>query len=212
MMSTILFYLKFSIILIHYMNIKPKDQKMSGTVFPKKLYTQREVDGLLEQKERDLSSQVIIAEEVTQTTDIKKQLDKKTVANLVKKSNRILVSISSHAFPFDFFPNTINIEEGRITIIKRHFLSSEVHSIDIKDISNVFINTMYIFSQLVIISKTFEENEVKLRNLRPKEAIFARRIIEGLRVFKDKQIETSSYSKKELIVKLKELSTTKIVT
>ena len=71
---------------------------------------------------------------------------------------------------------------------------------------------MYIFSQLVIISKTFEENEVKIRNLRPKEAIFARRIIEGLRIFKDKQIETSNYSKEELITKLKELSTTKIVT
>ena len=71
---------------------------------------------------------------------------------------------------------------------------------------------MFIFSQLVIISKTFEKNEIKLRNLRPKEAIFARRIIEGLRVFKDKQIETSSYSKKELIAKLEELSTTKIVT
>ena len=192
--------------------MKQKAEKISGTIFPKKLYTQKEVDGLLEKKERDLSSQVIVAEEVAQTTDIKKQLDKKTVANLVKKSNRILVSVSSHAFPFDFFPNTINIEEGRITIIKRHFLSSEVHSIDIKDISNVFINTMYIFSQLVIISKTFEENEVKIRNLRPKEAIFARRIIEGLRVFKDKQIETSSYSKKELIAKLEELSTTKIVT
>jgi len=139
-------------------------------------------------------------------------LDKKAVANLVKRSNRILVSISSHAFPFDFFPNTLNVEEGRISIIKRRFLSSEVHSLDIKDISNIFINTIFIFSQLVIISKTFEKNQVKIRNLRPKEAIFARRIIEGLRVFKNKQIETSRYSKKELIAKLEELSTTKIVT
>jgi len=194
------------------MDVKSKDQKISGTIFPEKLYTQREVDGLLEKKGKDLTSQVIVAEEVSQTTDIKKQLDKKAVANLVKRSNRILVSISSHAFPFDFFPNTLNVEEGRISIIKRRFLSSEVHSLDIKDISNIFINTIFIFSQLVIISKTFEKNQVKIRNLRPKEAIFARRIIEGLRVFKNKQIETSRYSKKELIAKLEELSTTKIVT
>jgi len=194
------------------MDVKSKDQKISGTIFPEKLYTQREVDGLLEKKGKDLTSQVIVAEEVSQTTDIKKQLDKKAVANLVKRSNRILVSISSHAVPFDFFPNTLNVEEGRISIIKRRFLSSEVHSLDIKDISNIFINTIFIFSQLVIISKTFEKNQVKIRNLRPKEAIFARRIIEGLRVFKNKQIETSRYSKKELIAKLEELSTTKIVT
>ncbi len=194
------------------MDIKPNDQKISGTILPKTLYTQSEVDQLLEKKERDLTTPTAVAEEVAQTMDRKKQLDKKTVAHLVKKSNRILVSISSHAFPFDFFPNSINIEEERITIIKRHFLSSEVHSIDIKDISNIFINTIFIFAQLVIISKTFEENEVKIKNLRPKEAVFARRIIEGLRIFKSKQIETSSYSKKELIAKLAELSTTKIVT
>lgn len=144
--------------------------------------------------------------------DEKKISDDIVIANLVKKSNRILVSISSHAFPFDFFPNTINIEEGRVTIIYRHFLSSEVHSVDIKNISNVFINTTIFRSQLVIISKTFEENEIKLRNLRTHEAIFVRRIIEGLRIFNTEQIDTSNYSDKELIGKLKELSMTKIVT
>ena len=143
--------------------------------------------------------------------DKQKRLDNKTVANLLKKSNRILVSISSHGFPFDLFPNTINIEDGRITIINRHFLSSEVHSVDIKNISNIFINTSIFFSQLVIISKTFEENEIRIRNLKTSEAIFVRRIIEGLRVFENKQIDTSNYTKEELITKLEKLSTTEIV-
>ena len=66
-----------------------------------------------------------------------KKLNSQAVADLVKKSNRILVSISSHAFPFDLFPNTINVEEGRVTIINRHLFSSEVHSVDIKYISNM---------------------------------------------------------------------------
>lgn len=148
----------------------------------------------------------------TQTAEIKKRLDNRIIANLVKKSNRILVSISSHKFPVDFFPDTINIEESRITIINRHFLSSEVHSVDIKNISNIFINTTIFFSQLVIISKTYEENEIKMRNLRTSEAIFARRIIEGLRIFENKQIDTSNYTIDELVTKLKELSTTEIVT
>lgn len=153
-----------------------------------------------------------IAQEKKAIVEEKKIIDDVVIANLVKKSNRILVSISSHAFPFDFFPNTINIEEGRVTIIYRHFLSSEVNSIDIKNISNVFINTTIFRSQLVIISKTFEENENKLRNLRTNEAIFVRRIIEGLRIFNNEKIDTSNYSKEELIDKLKELSMTKIVT
>jgi hypothetical protein len=65
---------------------------------------------------------------------------------------------------------------------------------------------------LVIISKTFEKNEVKIRNLRTSEAIFARRIIEGLRIFGQKHIDTSGYTKDELVAKLEELSTTEIVT
>ncbi len=194
------------------MDIKTSDQKGDTTVWSEKLYTQHEVDDLLEKKENNLSSQAREIEKETQTADKQKRLDSKTVENLVKKSNRILVSISSHAFPFDFFPDTVNVEEGRITIINRRFLSSEIHSVDIKDISNIFINRTFFFSQLVIISNTFEENEIRIRNLRTKEAVFVRRMIEGLRIFENKQIDTSGYTKEELIAKLEELSTTRIVT
>ena len=193
------------------MDIKTKDQKGSVSVWPEKLYTQHEVNDLLDKREDDSYSQADEIKKEAYVVDKQKRLDNKTVANLLKKSNRILVSISSHGFPFDLFPNTINIEDGRITIINRHFLSSEVHSVDIKNISNIFINTSIFFSQLVIISKTFEENEIKIRNLRTSEAIFVRRIIEGLRVFENKQIDTSNYTKEELITKLEKLSTTEIV-
>lgn len=134
------------------------------------------------------------------------------VADLVKKSNRIIVSICSHKFPIDLFPDTINVEEGRVTVIDRDFFfSSHVHSVDIKDISNIFINTTPFFAQLVIVSVTFTENEIRIRNLRKEEAIFVRRIIEGLRIFEEKQIDTSVYTKEELIAKLEELSKTEIV-
>lgn len=145
--------------------------------------------------------------------NVQSEEDRIAVAKLVKKSNRLLVSISSHAFPFDFFPNTINVEEGRITIITRtFFMSSRVHSVDIKNLSNIFVNVAPFFAQLVIISKTFEENEIKINNLRKSEAIFVRRIIEGLRIFANKQIDTSHYTVEELVSKLQELSTTEIVT
>jgi len=138
--------------------------------------------------------------------------DKNAVADLVKKSNRILVTISTHKFPFDLFPDTINIEEGRLTIINRNFfLSSQVHSVDIKDISNIFINMAPFYAQLVIVSKTFVENEIKIKNLKKNEAVLVRRIVEGLRTFVSKQIDTSSYTIKDLVSKLEELSTTEIV-
>ena len=182
------------------MDIKINDPKGSVTVWPEKLHTQQEADTLQRQEE-------------TQLVDKHKRLDKNLVAGLVRKSNRILASISSRGFPFDLFPDTINIEEGRITIVTRSFFSSsQVHSVDIKDISNIFINMAPFFAQLVIVSKTFTENEIRIKKLRKEEAVFARRIIEGLRIFENKQIDTSNYTKEELIAKLEELSTTEIVT
>ncbi|MDO8610321.1 MAG: hypothetical protein Q7R95_07260 [bacterium] len=175
-------------------------QKINTIVVPKKINAKPEVITMQKQQE-------------TQLTDKRKILDNTLVAGLVKKSNRILASISSHKFPFDFFPDTINVEEGRINVILRYFfLSSEVHSVDIKDISNVFINIAPFFAELIIVSKTFSKNEIKIKNLRKEEAIYARRIIEGLRSFESKLIDTSNFGRDELIAKLKELSTTEIVT
>lgn len=166
--------------------------------------------------EKQKGSVEVVSEEIItkhkENTFLDKKENDKAIATLIKKSNRILISISSHALPFDFFKDTLNIEEGRITIINRHLLSSEVNSVDIKNISNIFINNSLLFSQLVIISKTFEENEIRMRDLIPREAVYARRIIEGLRIFENKEIDTSLYTNKELIGKLEELSTTEIVT
>lgn len=135
------------------------------------------------------------------------------VAGLVKKSNRILVTISTHKLPFDLFPDTVNVEEGRITVITRNFFfSSQIHSVDIKDISNIFINVAPFFAELVIVSKTFARNEIRIKGLRKDEAVRVRRIVEGLRIFESKQIDTSTYTKEELVAKLEQLSTTEIVT
>ena len=192
--------------------LKTNNQGGVVDVEPEKLYSQDDVDVMLEKQEESNFSK---AKEIRKETRVAKKqirLDKNTVKGLIKQSNRILVSISSHALPIDLFPDTLNVEEGRVTVITRHLLSSEVHSVDVKDISNIFINTSILFSQLVIISKTFEENEIRIRNLLHKEAVHARRIIEGLRTFIHNEIDTSVFSEAELIAKLEELSTTDIVT
>ena len=75
----------------------------------------------------------------------KKEEDKQAVSDLIKKSNRCIISISSH-FPWTLFPNTIEVEESRVTVIFRQFLSSQSHSIDIKDISNVLIESSPFFA------------------------------------------------------------------
>lgn len=185
-------------------NKKPDNQE--------KLYTQDYVDSLLNKLKLLPSSRKKRIDNEKQKANAKSRYQNKVVESLVRKSNRILVSISTHAFPIDLIPDIINVEEGRVTIIKRHLFSSEIYSFDIKDISNVFIQRTFLFSQLIILAKTYQNNEIKVNNLRTKEAVFIRRIIEGLRVFERNNINTSRYSKEELISKLEELSTTDIVT
>ena len=201
-------------------------EKKKTSYWLEKLFRQREAqqESKMQQQETQLQSneQVTLdnsnkrashdkgVEEADKTAANKKETDKKTLENMVIKSNRILTSRSS-VFPWDFFPTTITIEATRITIIHRQLFSSQVHSIDIKDISNIFIDCSILFAQLTIISSTFLQNEIKINRLWKKDAVFVRRIIEGLRMFEKEKIDTSVYTVKELLTKLKELSTTKIV-
>jgi hypothetical protein len=148
-------------------------------------------------------------EEAVKSHAGKAEENRQAVEDMVNNSNRILLRASS-VFPLDLFPSSIIVEETRLTIIHRQLFASQAYSVDIKNISNVFIDTGILFSQLIIVSDTFAKNQVILNKLWKKEAIFIRRIIEGLRMFVDKNIDTTGYKTEELINKLRELSTTGI--
>lgn len=133
----------------------------------------------------------------------KKQADTFKVNDLVKKSNRRIISISS-TFPWDLFPSIIEVEESRVTFKFNQFLSSQSHSVDIRDISNIFIESSIFFSTLQVVSRTFIQNDIKIGNLNKAKAKKVQRIIEGLRTFKEHNINTSSYEIDELISKIEE--------
>ena len=150
--------------------------------------------------------------QISNINQVKKvEADKHVISDMVQNSNEILMSITSVGFPFDFFPTTINVEATRVTIITRQLFSSQVHSVDIKDISSVFIETGILFAAITLISKIFSQKELVIDRLWKKEAILLRRVIEGLRMFEKKEINITKFSKEELLSKLEELSTTEIV-
>lgn len=136
----------------------------------------------------------------------KKEDDIEIVNDLVKKSNRSIISISS-LFPWDFFPSTIDVEESRVTFTFKQFLTSQSHSVDIKDISNVFIETSMFFASLQVVSRTYIQNDIKIGNLNKTEAKRVQSIIEGLRTFAENNINTSNYEIDELIAKIDEFHT-----
>ncbi len=141
---------------------------------------------------------------------VKQESDKNKLDELIRKSNRSIVSISS-VFPWNFFPNTIDVEESRVTFIFRQLFASQSHSVDIKDISNVFIESGFFFATLQIVSKTYVQNDIKIEYLKKKDAYHTKDIIEGLRTFIQNDINSSNYEIDDLITKLNELNIPKIV-
>ncbi|OGF99314.1 hypothetical protein A2Y99_05195 [Candidatus Gottesmanbacteria bacterium RBG_13_37_7] len=174
-----------------YRNLFPKQNKTENREFKS--------DDTLKAEGKD---------EQTKNQAIKKEADRQTVNDLVKMSNRSIYSISTQ-FPWNIFPNTIDIEEDRVTFTFRQFLSSQSHSVDIKDISNVFIESSLISATLQVVSHTYIQNDIKIGHLNRKKAEKARRIIEGLRTFVEHNINTSNYGVLELIAKIEEFHTNK---
>lgn len=138
----------------------------------------------------------------------KKAEDRQIVSDLIKKSNRRIISISS-LFPWNFFPNTIEVEESRVTFIFRQFLASQSHSVDIKDISNVFIQSSPFFATLQIVSRTYIQNDITIGHLGVSQARRVQMVLEGLRTFAEHGIDTANYDVPELIAKIEEFHTNK---
>lgn len=138
----------------------------------------------------------------------KDESDRQAVNDLVKKSNRLIISISS-LFPWGIFPSTIDVEESRVIFHFSQIFSSQSHSVDIKDISNVFIESSLFFATLQVVSRTYVQNDIKIGHLNKSKAEKVQRIIEGLRTFIEHNINTSNYKVDELISKIEEFHTTR---
>jgi hypothetical protein len=88
---------------------------------------------------------------------------KSVVDQLVKKSNRRIIRIDAFSFiPFRLFINTIEVEESRVIFIFKQPFTFQSHSVDIVDISNVFIESAFLFAKMQIVSRTFVQNEITI--------------------------------------------------
>lgn len=162
------------------------------------------LDQLASKNEHNLTQSGI--DQHTKNLATKTETDTQNVIDLVRKSNRSIISISS-SFPWNIFPNTIDVEESRVTFKFRQFLSSQSHSVEIKDISNVFIESSMFFATLQVVSRTYIQNDIKIGYLNKGRAKKVQRIIEGLRTFAEHDINSSNYEISELISKIEEFHT-----
>lgn len=123
---------------------------------------------------------------------------------LVQKSDKILFRIRA-VFPFDLFPDEVIVDVNKVNIIQNSFLSKNMHSVFIKDISDVVVQTGILFACLSIIDFGFVENTIDIRYLDISKALEARRIIQGLVVSSRQGIDLSKVEVTDLRRKVEKL-------
>lgn len=125
--------------------------------------------------------------------------------DLVEQSRNPLFTFQT-AIPLNPFPDKVTIDINKVNIIYRYFFSSEhIHSVSIKDISDVLVETSWFFSTLKIIDVGFTENSIDVNYLKTNEAVKARKIIQGLIVANKSGVDLSKCDISDLIEKLEEL-------
>lgn len=112
-------------------------------------------------------------------------------------------------FPFVFFPNDVIVDVNKVTIIFRNFFASEqVHSVLVKDISDVVVETNPIFAVLKIVDIGYTDNTIDINYLKRSDAEKARRVIQGLVMIQRNGIDLSKVECDDLLQKVENLGTT----
>jgi hypothetical protein len=104
----------------------------------------------------------------------------KTLESLAKKSQNKLLTVSG-VFPFDWVPDLFVIDENKITVINRSLFKAEyVHSFNFEDIKDVWLESAGPLATLKIAMEGYDKNPLTIRHITRKNAIRARRILQGV--------------------------------
>ncbi|HVZ12578.1 MAG TPA: hypothetical protein VG965_06135 [Patescibacteria group bacterium] len=145
--------------------------------------------------------------------DAAKEYVKKVAENtrkfnlIISKSNHVLFKTKS-VFPFALFPDKITIDPLKVNVITKEFFSSfNVHCIYVKNILDVFLDEGPFFSTLKIVDQSFADNTVSVPYLRKADAAKARKIIQGLILMHQQNVDVSNISDDHMVEKLEQLGT-----
>lgn len=157
-------------------------------------------------KATDEDLQEIGKAEATKTSAQSSQLNTSKFDTLIKNNSAKPLYTIKTARILDFFPSEVSIERTKVNVsLRDYFFTRRLHTIDIKDIEDVFVQTTPFYATLQIVDKGFVENSVQIQFLRKHDAKKARRIIQGLMSAKKEGIDILSLPQDGLLEKLEAL-------
>ncbi len=167
-----------------------------------------QVSTVITEKEKDplmsnatVQNPVVVGQAEAMRDNVKeeqKQTDK--FEEMVRNSQAPIYRLKS-VFPFEFWPTEVNMDLNKVTIVYTSmWVNHHIHSVFIKDISDVFVETSLFFASLVIVDIGFIENEIRIKYLKKDEAMQARRIIQGLVVARKQDVDLTKLENVERLV------------
>jgi hypothetical protein len=137
-------------------------------------------------------------------------LNKETekIANLAEEESKILFETES-VFPFSIFPDKVIIHPNKVDIvIGKFFQSNFTKSIFIKDMAGVEMVTTPFLAAIKISGNKMGIDPVTVRNLKRKNAIKIKEIIDGLLIALGQKIELEKLDPKQALPHLEKAGET----
>lgn len=135
-----------------------------------------------------------------------KEKAREELVQTLGESHDVLVKATT-VFPLTLFPDTITVDRTKITITHRNFfMTGESLSIAIEDVLNVTAAVGPFFGKILLATRFFDPNKpYEVDNFWRKDALKIKRIVQGYLIARQKDIDTSALSPKELAKTLDEL-------
>jgi hypothetical protein len=132
------------------------------------------------------------------------------LATLAEETDTILFSCRT-VFPFTLFPDSISIDQTKITVSRKiFFLSESMYTILISDLKFVHVNTSPFFAQVIFEIAGHEQNPTPIKYLLRRDAIKLKEIAMGLVTAKKEGISMQGISKKSILKNTKKIGTTRL--
>lgn len=133
----------------------------------------------------------------------KEQLQK--ITDFADKSEDKLLIIQDSR-PLAIKRDTLVIGRNKLSIIERRAFNEElVTSINIADILNVTVSVNALLGTISLYTKYYSKDPLQMKSLSRKNALLAKRLIQGLLVCRERKIDINKIPRVELLMQLERI-------
>ncbi|MCL4397983.1 hypothetical protein M1403_03075 [Patescibacteria group bacterium] len=112
---------------------------------------------------------------------------------------RVILKVTS-AWPWELSPDTLIIDEVKVTVTHHIFLSSgSTRQIKLADVANISMISGPIFASISMYEKGFGSDVSMVKRLWRNDAVRARRILQGISVLTSEKVDFSQMTVDEII-------------